>query len=166
MLNFISAFLLFALSAAFFTMAWLAWHSPRTPLRWGSIALAGTAAAASWLLCLLTVLAINKVHAHVAPVPDFRVLGEPEPIRRGRAIASRRCGSCHGLTEGGDLGEQLPVLASSLPAAHLMPAGDLTRCPAVRYSAPCATASMTGAAGSPLANVSRLSDADIPAVIS
>jgi mono/diheme cytochrome c family protein len=96
-------------------------------LKWGSVGLAGLLAVAFALLSTVMIAGLYKLHSRSAPVPDVKVAGTPEQIKRGQAIADTFCGGCHTkkgtLAGGADLAKDLPIHLGSFVAANLTPAG-------------------------------------------
>ena len=99
-------------------------------LKWGGLGLAALLAAAVSFASVLTIAGLFKLHTRSAPVPDLKVAGTPQQIRRGQAIADSFCGACHSktapLTGGEDIGEHFPIPVGSFVASNLTPAGQLS----------------------------------------
>jgi mono/diheme cytochrome c family protein len=76
------------------------------------------------------IVGLFKLQDRRAPVPDVKVAGTPEQIRRGQAIANSFCDACHSktgtLTGGVDLGEDIAIPIGSFVSANLTPAGPLS----------------------------------------
>jgi cytochrome c553 len=122
--------------AAFLAAAVLfAWFSLRlrrikkTSLRWLGSGLAGLIAILLSLTCVAAATGFYKQGLRSAPVPELRVEGRDEQIRRGQAIADSFCGGCHSesgtLTGGREIGKDLPINMGSFVASNLTPAGPL-----------------------------------------
>jgi mono/diheme cytochrome c family protein len=98
-------------------------------LKWGGICLAGVLAAVASVLSVVMITGFYKLHSRSAPVPNLKVVGTPEQIRRGQAIANSFCGSCHskaGTLDGGvDIGHDLVIPIGSFIPPNLTPAGPL-----------------------------------------
>jgi mono/diheme cytochrome c family protein len=131
MLNIVVRLVLIVAAALFFWASFRAWRAENRLVKWagaGAAALLGTAAS---LLMVLTVAGLFKLHARTAQVPDLKVVGTPERVVRGQAIASSFCDGCHSktgpLTGGLDIGKELPVPIGSFVSSNLTPAGDLSR---------------------------------------
>ena len=99
-------------------------------LKWGGGGLAALLGVAVFSLVVLTVVGFFKLHARNAPVPDLDVVGTPEQIQRGQAIANSFCDGCHSgtglLTGGVDIGKHLAVPIGSFLSSNLTPAGKLS----------------------------------------
>ncbi|HVJ50879.1 MAG TPA: c-type cytochrome [Aliidongia sp.] len=98
-------------------------------LRWGGSGLMGVSALAAFVAAGFALAGLVRLHGRSAPVPEVRVAGTPEQIRRGQAIADGFCGACHSrtgtLTGGLDIGKDFPFDIGSLVSANLTPAGQL-----------------------------------------
>jgi cytochrome c553 len=98
-------------------------------LRWTGVAAASVLAVSSCLISAVAIAGIYKLHVRAAPVPDLKVEGSPEQIRRGEAITDSFCGACHSrtgtLTGGVDIGKDLAVRLGSFVSSNLTPAGPL-----------------------------------------
>ncbi len=99
-------------------------------LRWLGTGVSGLIALALSLTCVTGSVGLYKQqHSRSAPVPELRVEGSVEQIRRGQAIADSFCGACHSrsgtLTGGEDIGKHLPVDLGSFISSNLTAAGTL-----------------------------------------
>jgi mono/diheme cytochrome c family protein len=108
-----------------------AWQRKNRFLKWGGAILAALLAAAVSLVSIIVIVGLFKLHARSAPVPDLKVAGTSEQIRRGEAIANSFCDACHSktgvLTGGDDIGKHFPIRIGSFVSSNLTPAGDLSR---------------------------------------
>ena len=100
--------------------------------RWIGSGLTGFVALALALLCATAAVGFFKErYSRGAPVPELRVEGSAEQIRRGQAIADGFCGACHSrngtLTGGEDIGKHLPLDMGSFVSSNLTAAGALKR---------------------------------------
>jgi cytochrome c553 len=72
---------------------------------------------------------LYRLNARSAPAPNLKVVGTPEQIQRGQAIADSFCAACHSntgaLTGGVDIGKKLPITIGSFVSSNLTPAGSL-----------------------------------------
>ena len=124
-----------ALAMSIVSAALLVWLSIRArhikynSLKWGGICLAGVLAAVASVLSVVLITGLYKLHSRSAPVPNLKVVGTPEQIQRGQAIANSFCGACHSktgtLTGGVDIGHDLVVPIGSFIPPNLTPAGPL-----------------------------------------
>jgi mono/diheme cytochrome c family protein len=84
---------------------------------------------AATLVSVIAIVGLFKVHARSAPIPDLKVAGTPEQIRRGQEISNGFCSGCHSktgtLTGGLDLAEDIPVPIGSFVSSNLTSAGRL-----------------------------------------
>jgi mono/diheme cytochrome c family protein len=108
-----------------------AWQRKNRLLKWGGASLAGLLAGTVSLVSIIVIAGLFKLHARSAPVPDLRVAGTPEQIRRGEAISNSFCDACHSktgvLTGGEDIGKHFPIRIGSFVSSNLTPGGDLSR---------------------------------------
>jgi mono/diheme cytochrome c family protein len=83
------------------------------------------------LISILTVAGVFEMHTRSASAPALKVVGTPEQIRRGQAIADSFCAACHSnagqLTGGVDIGKEFPIPVGSFVSSNLTPAGELAR---------------------------------------
>jgi len=124
-----------ALAAMVALVAFLVWLGVRALradhvlVKWGGVVLAVALAIAMSGVSGLTAAGIVKAHSRSAPVPDLKIVGTPEQIVRGRAVADGFCAGCHSnsgvLSGGGDVGADLPLPIGSFVPANLTPAGIL-----------------------------------------
>jgi cytochrome c553 len=165
-------------ATSLFTAALLSWSSFRAFraknrfLKWSGAGLAALLSTLAALISVVLIVGVLKFHARSAPILVMKVEGTPEQVRRGQAIADAFCSACHSktgtLTGGVDIGKHFPMNVGTLISSNLTPAGqlpfwtdgDIFR--AVRNSVDrdghwLIVMSIT--------NASRLSDADIRAVI-
>jgi mono/diheme cytochrome c family protein len=131
MLNVIGVIVLIATAALLICLGSRAWQRKNTFVKWSGTVLAAVLATAVSLVSLISVAGLFRLHARSAPVPDLKVAGTPEQIRRGQAIAGSFCDGCHSstgpLTGGEDIGKHFPVPVGSFVSANLTPAGRLNR---------------------------------------
>jgi cytochrome c553 len=121
------------LIAAAILFAWLSRRLRRlksVSLRWVGTGLTALVALALCLTCVTAAVGVyQQLQSRVAPVPELRVEGSLEQIRRGQAIADGFCGACHSrngtLTGGEDIGKHLPVDMGSFVSSNLTAAGAL-----------------------------------------
>jgi mono/diheme cytochrome c family protein len=124
--------------AAFIAAVLFAWLSLRLRgnkniyLRWIGTGLTGFAALAFTLIGVIAAAGLYKERfSRSAPVPELRVEGSVEQIRRGQAIAGGFCDACHSpsgtLTGGEDIGKHLPLDMGSFVSSNLTAAGALKR---------------------------------------
>jgi cytochrome c553 len=108
-----------------------AWRAKNNFLKWGGAGLAALLSAAVTLASTIMIVGLFKLHARSAPIPDLKVAGTPEQIRRGQAISNGFCSACHSitgtLTGGLNIGEDFPVPIGSFVSSNLTPAGQLSR---------------------------------------
>jgi mono/diheme cytochrome c family protein len=116
------------------SLAWAsdrAWRAKNRFLKWGGMSLAAFLSAAVSLIAVITVVGLFKLNARSAPVADLTVAGTSEQIQRGRAISDSFCSRCHSktgmLTDGLDLGKDLPIPIGSFVSSYLTPAVRLRR---------------------------------------
>jgi mono/diheme cytochrome c family protein len=99
-------------------------------VRWGGASIAAVLAAAVSIVSVLMIVGLFKLQDRRAPVPDVKVAGTPEQIRRGAAIAGSFCDACHSktgtLTGGMDVAKELPIPLGSFVSSNLTPAGQLS----------------------------------------
>ena len=129
MLNIIGLVMLIATAALLVWSSVRAWRQKNSFLKWGGAGLAVLLATAVSLVSVLTITGLFKLHTRSAPVPDLKVAGTPEQIRRGQVIADSFCGACHSktgpLTGGVDIGKDFPIPVGSFVSSNLSPAGRL-----------------------------------------
>jgi cytochrome c553 len=99
-------------------------------LRWLGTGVTGLIALALSLICVTAAVGFYKQqYSRSAPVPELKVEGSVEEIRRGQAIADSFCGACHSrngtLTGGEDIGKHLPLDLGSFVSTNLTAAGPL-----------------------------------------
>jgi mono/diheme cytochrome c family protein len=108
-----------------------AWRTTNRFVKWGGSTLAALSSVAAILISVISITGLFKLHARGAAVPDLKVAGTPEQIRRGKAIADGFCSACHSstgdLTGGRDIGEHFSAPIGSFITANLTPAGPLSR---------------------------------------
>jgi mono/diheme cytochrome c family protein len=106
-----------------------AWRLKNSFLKWGGVGLAALLAVAVFLVSVLTIAGLVKLHTRGASVPDLKIAGTPKQIQRCQAIANSFCGACHSktgpLTGGGDIGKDFPIPVGSFVSSNLTPAGQL-----------------------------------------
>ena len=149
-----------------------AWHAKNRVLKWGGAGLAALLSTVAALISVVLIVGVLKFQARTAPTLVMAVEGTPEQVRRGQAIADAFCSACHSktgtLTGGVDIGKHFPMNVGTLVSSNLTPAGQLAGWTdgdifrAIRNSLDrdghwLIVMSIT--------NASRLSDADIRAVI-
>jgi mono/diheme cytochrome c family protein len=129
MLNVIALVMLIAGAALFVWLSIRAQRIKASSLKWGGVCLAGVVAAVASVLSVIMITGLYKLHSRSAPVPNLKVVGTPEQIQRGQAIANSFCGACHSktgnLTGGVDIGNDLVVPIGSFIPPNLTPAGQL-----------------------------------------
>jgi mono/diheme cytochrome c family protein len=121
---------------------------------------------------VMAIAGIIKATSRSAPVPYLQIVGTPEQIRRGAAIADSFCVACHSqtgpLTGGMDVGKHLAVPVGSFVSSNLTPAGALAHWTdgeifrAIRNGVDAQGHWLTIMT---YTNVNHLSDADIEALI-
>jgi mono/diheme cytochrome c family protein len=126
---------LFGLTMSIATAALLArsslgaWQLKNSFLKWAGAGLAALLSMAATLVSVIAIVGLFKVHARSAPIPDLKVAGTPEQIRRGQEISNGFCSGCHSktgtLTGGLDLAEDIPVPIGSFVSSNLTSAGRL-----------------------------------------
>jgi cytochrome c553 len=131
MLNMIGAVTLIAIGAL---MVWASvgvWRVQNKVLKWAGAGLLALLAAAVCLISILTVAELVQLHTRSVSAPTLKVVGTPEQIRRGQAIADSFCAACHSnagpLTGGVDIGKEFPIPVGSFVSSNLTPAGELAR---------------------------------------
>ncbi len=95
MLNMIGAVTLIAIGAL---MVWASvgvWRVQNKVLKWAGAGLLALLAAAVCLISILTVAELVQLHTRSVSAPTLKVVGTPEQIRRGQAIADSFCAACH-----------------------------------------------------------------------
>jgi mono/diheme cytochrome c family protein len=126
--NVIALVILIAITASLVWAGLCAWRAKSELLRWGGAGLAALPAAALFLTSSVS-LAVLKLHARSAPIPEVKVTGTSEQIERGHAIADSFCDACHSktglLTGGTDIGEHFPIRVGAFVSSNLTPAGRL-----------------------------------------
>jgi len=140
--------------------------------RWIAIGFSGLLVTAICAVTILAGIGQLRLEARTAPIPVLEVSGTPEQVARGQAIADSFCSACHSftglLTGGRDLGKHLPLPVGTFVSANLTPAGQLKHWSdgqifrAIRNAVDADGRWMTIMS---YTNVSRLSDADIIALI-
>jgi mono/diheme cytochrome c family protein len=77
------------------------------------------------------IVGLFTLHSRKAPIPELTITRTPEQIKRGQAIATNFCGSCHSktgkLTGGYGIGEDFSLPVGSFVTSNLTPAGRLRR---------------------------------------
>ena len=129
MFNVIGLVILIATAALLIWSSIRAWRQRNSFLKWGGTGLVALLATAVSLVSVLTIAGLFKLHTRSAPVPDLKIAGTPEQIRRGQAIANSFCGACHSktgsLTGGVDIGRDFAIPVGSFVSSNLTPAGRL-----------------------------------------
>jgi cytochrome c553 len=129
MLNVIGLVILIAIAALLVWASIRARRIKSTFLKWGGVGVAGLFAVAFAVLSVLAIVGLFKAHSRSAPIPDLKVAGSPDQIRRGEALANSFCGACHSktgtLTGGLDVAKELPVPVGYFVSSNLTPAGQL-----------------------------------------
>src|SRR5215468_2922100 len=127
MLNIIGLVMLITTAALLAWSSVRAWRQKNGFLKWGCAGLAVLLATAVSLISVLTIAGLFKLRTRSAPVPDLKIVGTPEQIQRGQAIADSFCGACHSktgtLTGGVDIGKHFPVDVGAFVSSNLTPAG-------------------------------------------
>jgi mono/diheme cytochrome c family protein len=113
-------------------LAWLSvcsWRTKNRSVKWGGSTLTALSSVAVILISVISIAGLFKLHARGAAVPELKVAGTLEQVRRGKAIADSFCSGCHSsdLTGGLDIGGHFPVPIGSFITANLTPAGQLSR---------------------------------------
>lgn len=101
-------------------------------LRWGGLAITGSAAAVLIVLTLVMLVGLFKIYTprRVAAAP-LTVAATPDQVARGEHIASFVCAACHSgngnvpLTGGGDMSKDAGMPLGTLVAPNLTPGGAL-----------------------------------------
>jgi hypothetical protein len=131
MLNLIGAVTLIAIGALLVWASVRVWRVQNKVLKWAGAGLSALLAAAVCLISILTVAGLVQLHTRGASAPTLKVVGTPEQIRRGQAIADSFCAACHSnagqLTGGVDIGKEFPIPVGSFVYSNLTPAGELAR---------------------------------------
>jgi cytochrome c553 len=121
--------ILFLIAAVLVWCGVRAWHSKNRFLKWGGTASAGLLTLIVSVVIVLMGGALLKLNARTAAAPFLKVVGTPDRIQRGRAIADSFCDACHSktgtLTGGVDIGEHFPIRVGSFVSSNLTPAGQL-----------------------------------------
>ena len=129
MLNVVALLISCAVVVLFVWLAMRARRLRNVAAKWGGTLTAALAALLFGAIAAAMAIGFYKVHARHAPVPDIKVAGTPEQIKRGQSIAASFCGSCHSragtLTGGADLGKDFPIPVGSFVASNLTPTGEL-----------------------------------------
>jgi len=120
-----------ALAALFAWAGARSWHIRHRLLRLSAVVCSALLCLACGSAGVLGTVGLFKLHARRALVPEVRVAGTPEQIRRGGMIAASFCGGCHerndALIGGYDLGNYLSVPLGRFITSNLTPAGELGR---------------------------------------
>jgi hypothetical protein len=95
MLNMIGAVTLIAIGALLVWASVRVWRVQNKVLKWAGAGLSALLAAAVCLISILTVAGLFEMHTRSASAPALKVVGTPEQIRRGQAIADSFCAACH-----------------------------------------------------------------------
>jgi cytochrome c553 len=119
--------------AAAILFAWLSLHlrhAKGIAVRWIGTGVTGLIALAVSLTCVTAGVGVYKqLYSRSTPVPELKVEGSAEQIRRGQDIADGFCGACHSrhgtLTGGEDIGKHLPLDMGSFVSSNLTAAGPL-----------------------------------------
>jgi mono/diheme cytochrome c family protein len=165
---------LLLVSVAIF-LVWLSIRARRVGnrlLRWSGIVSSAALAAVAWGFLVLAIAGSIKQHSRSAPVPEVRIVGTADQLRRGAAIVDSFCAACHSkygpLTGGMDVGKELAAPVGSFITSNLTPAGALSEWSdgeifrAIRNGIDARGNWLTIMS---YTNASKLSDADIYAVI-
>jgi mono/diheme cytochrome c family protein len=106
-----------------------AWRLKSRGLKWSATLAASLCAIIFVTAAVFLLNGLSKLHGRAAPVPDLKVAGTLEQIRRGHNIADTFCSNCHTktgvLTGGLEVGEHLPLPIGSFVSGNLTPAGAL-----------------------------------------
>src|SRR5258708_830249 len=123
MLNVVGLMVLIATAALLVWSSIRAWRAKSNVLKWGGASLAALLATTVCLASVLTIAGLLKLYTRTAPVPDLKVVGTPEKIQRGQAIANSFCDACHSgtgpLTGGADLSKDFPIPVGSFVSPNL-----------------------------------------------
>jgi len=163
-------------SAALLTFVSLhAFRQKRKLVRWGVGSIATLLTLVATITSVLALAGMARLNAHGAPAVSLTIASTPEQVHRGHEIADGFCSGCHApddvaatLTGDRDLGGHLPLPLGSFVAPNLTPAGPLARWSdddifrAIRDGVDPGGRRLFIMS---LTNASRLSDADIKAVI-
>lgn len=128
----LSWLLVVGIAVLFGWLAWRAWRSRNTLVKWGGTILGGLLALILVALSVAGLIGMIKFYKpYNAPIPDLQVAGTPEQIARGEYLANSFCTGCHSvngelpLTGGLDLGKDIPIPLGSFVSVNLTPAGPL-----------------------------------------
>ena len=129
MLNVICGVAFIAATAILIRVTFRAWRVRNVFLKWASVTAGGLLTMILAAIASVVVLGLYRLNARSAPQPELKVVGTPDQIQRGKAIADGFCGACHSeagtLTGGVDIGKKFPLPIGSFVPSNLTPAGAL-----------------------------------------
>jgi mono/diheme cytochrome c family protein len=128
MFNAICVMILIATTMILIQMIAWVWKARSAFLKWAGVIVGVLLSVTYGATASVMMVGLYRLNARSAPLPDVKIAGTPEQIRRGKAIADSFCASCHsrtGTLTGGDIGRKFPISLGSFVSSNLTPAGSL-----------------------------------------